>query len=109
MGIAMGKDWQTILRFAALGFAFAVLAAGYEVASNSAHLDVSVDAVLLLVCPAELLLAPLFAWFFEAAEVGTTGFYFLWFLAALVNAAIYAIIGATYVGLRNKPDGNTTT
>ena len=102
----MSKDWRTILRFAALGLAFAVVAAGYEALSSSFHSDVKVDAVSLVVCPAELLLLPLFAWFFEAAEAGTSGFYFLWSLTAFANAAIYAIIGAAYAGLRKKPNGS---
>jgi hypothetical protein len=105
----MSKDWRTILKFALLGLAFAVLAAGYEATSQSSHSNVMVDAVLLVVCPAALLLAPLFVWSFEAAEVGTSGFYLLWSLTALANAALYAIVGAAYVGLRRKPNGSATS
>ncbi len=54
----MSKDWRIILRFALLGLAFAMLAAGYEATSKSSHSDATVVAVLLVVCPAELLLAP---------------------------------------------------
>jgi hypothetical protein len=51
----------------------------------------------------------LFASFFEAAEPGTAGFYVLWFLAGLANAALYAIARAAHVGLRKKPEGPATS
>jgi hypothetical protein len=104
----MSKDWRTICGFALLGLAFAVVTAGYEATSSSSNSNVAVDGFLFVLCPAALLLSPLFASFFEAAEVGTPGFYILWSLAGLANAAIYALIGAAYVGLRKKPDGAVT-
>jgi hypothetical protein len=64
---------------------------------------------MIVLCPASLLLAPLFASFFEAAEPGTAVFYVLWFLAGLANAALYAIAAAAYVGLRKKPEGPATS
>jgi hypothetical protein len=70
--------------------------------------DVSITAVTFLLCPAALLCAPLFAWAFEAAEVGPPGFYFLWAIVALINAVLYALVGAAYVGLRQKPRKTTT-
>jgi hypothetical protein len=70
--------------------------------------EISALAVTFLLCPAALLCAPLFAWAFEAAEAGTSGFYVLWAFVAIVNAVLYALIGAAYVGLRKKPGGAPT-
>ena len=91
------------MRFALVGLALGVVGSASSLAS-----DMSTVAITFLLCPAALLCAPLFAWAFEAAEVGTPGFYVLWVLVALINAVLYAIIGAAYVGLRQKPGGSTT-
>src|SRR5712692_2462451 len=104
----MSKDWRTILRFAAMSFAIAAPVAVLQVVPDSSSTNYSLTAVSILLCPASLLLAPLFAWFFEAAEVGTPGFYILWLFVGLTNAAVYAVIGAAYVGLRKKPEGPTS-
>jgi hypothetical protein len=39
---------------------------------------------------------------FEASEIGTPTFYALWALMALINAVLYAVIGATYIALRKR-------
>jgi len=38
-------------------------------------------------------------------EIGSEGFYPLWSVVALMNAVLYAIIAAAYVGLRKKREG----
>ncbi len=101
--MALSADWRTIVRFALAGLALGVVGSASSVASA-----ISTSAVALLLCPAALLCAPLFAWGFEAAETGTSGFYLLWAFVALVNAVLYALIGAAYVGLRKKPRGAPT-
>jgi hypothetical protein len=43
----------------------------------------------LVLCPPSLLSA-----LFIDAEIGTSGFYFIWFFIALFNAALYAAVGS---------------
>ena len=52
----------------------------------------------LLLCPGSLL-------FVTAIDIEpqTTGFAVMWVIVGLINCAVYAIIGAAYVGLRKKP------
>src|SRR6266404_4731211 len=101
----MSNDWRIILRFAALGLATSALYLAYQVLLDSSVRNFSSEAVFIVLCPASLLFAPLFAWFFEAAEVGTALFYVLWSFVGLTNALLYAFVGAAYVGLRKKPQG----
>jgi hypothetical protein len=101
----MDKDWRTILRFAAVGLVSAALVMAVQFLPNSSFPNYSLMAVSILLCPASLLAAPLFAWFFEAAEVGTGLFYVLWAFTVLANGAMYAVVGAAYVGLRKKREG----
>jgi cell division protein FtsX len=102
--MALNTDWRIIMRFALIGFVLGVVGSTTSLSS-----DTSAIAVTFLLCPAALLCAPLFAWAFEAAEFGTPGFYLLWALVALINAVLYALAGAAYVGLRKKPDRASTT
>jgi hypothetical protein len=92
------------MRFALVGFGFGILG-GISLASS----DISVFAVSVLVCPAVLVCMPLFAMAFEAFEFGTPGFYLGWGLVALINAVLYLLIGAAYVGLLKKPDSKRTS
>jgi hypothetical protein len=55
----------------------------------------------MILCPPVLLTFPLFD-----VEIGTGGTYVLWMLAALLNAALYAMIGTAYVRLRKKREGS---
>jgi len=105
----LSKDWQTILRFVALGVAVSVLFAGYELVDHSSPSNPTVYATLMLLCPASLLFAPLFAQFFEAAEPGAPLFYILWACIALANGALYALVGAAYVGMEKKQDGHASS
>ena len=98
--IIMSKDWRTIVKFTAVGVTLAMVAAGYVAVSDSAHLDVNMDFLIVL-CPAGFFLA----WLIEGSAVGRSA-YVLWSLAALANAATCALIGAAFVGLRKKPDGS---
>ena len=105
----MDKEWRTIFRFSALGFGITAVAGALQFLSNSSPSNYSLSAVMIVLCPASLLLAPVFAWFFEAAAPGNAVFYALWFLVGLANAALYAIAAAAYVGLRKKPGGPATS
>ena len=101
----MSNDWRIILRFAVLGLAATALYLAYQVLIGSSSLNNSSEAVFIVLCPASLLFAPLFAGFFEAAAVGTSLFYVLWSFVGLINAVLYAFVGAAYVGLRKKTKG----
>jgi hypothetical protein len=54
---------------------------------------------ILVLCPPSLLSA-----LFIDAEIGTSGFYFIWVFIAVLNAALYSAVGAAvarcYRGLR---------
>jgi hypothetical protein len=95
------------MRFGLVGFAAGIAgnAASFAFASN---MSTTTIAITFFLCPASLLCAPLFAWTFEAAEAGTPGFYVLWTIVALINAVLYALVGAAYVGLRRTPGGVPT-
>jgi hypothetical protein len=102
----MSKDWRIILRFAVVGLVISAAFAAYQGVIDSKASTLSVSAGFIVLCPVSLLFTPLFVWFFEAAEAGTPGFYLIWTLIGLANAALYAVIGAAYVGVRKKPEGD---
>jgi hypothetical protein len=67
--------------------AFLVLTESYP---NPPHeLSTPVLVTVLALCPPSLLSA-----LFIDAEIGTSSFYFIWFFIALLNAALYAAVGA---------------
>jgi len=41
-------------------------------------------------------------------EPQTTGFAIMWLIIGLINFAVYAVLGAAYVGLQKKRDGSVT-
>jgi hypothetical protein len=89
-----------VLRFAAVGFGIAVLFFGFQMLiepSPWSRLNNILSAIFMILCPPVLLLFNV--------EVGIGGFYVLWMVVALSNAAVYAVIGAAYVGLRKKREG----
>ena len=77
--------------------AFLVLTESYPTPPH--ELGTPMLVTILVFCPASLLSA-----LFIDAEIGTSGFYFIWFFIALFNAALYAAVGAAvarcYRGLR---------
>jgi hypothetical protein len=96
----MSKDRRMVLRFAAVGFGIAVLFFGFQMLiepSPWSRLNNILSAIFMILCPPVLLLFNV--------EVGIGGFYVLWMVVALSNAAVYAVIGAAYVGLRKKREG----
>ena len=105
----MSKDWKIILRFALLGLGIGALFAAQQALIDSGTPNLSMDAVLILLCPVSLVFMPLSVYFFEAAEVGAPGFYVLWGLIALANAALYAVVGAAYVGIRIGREGGAAS
>jgi hypothetical protein len=75
------------LLVAAVMGAFLVLTESYP---NPPHvLSTPLLVVFLVLCPPSLLSA-----LFIDAEMGSSGFYFVWCLVALLNAGLYAWVGA---------------
>jgi len=86
-------SYRTLV-FAAIGLLVTVAIAAYLVLTESYpnpphELSTPLLVALLVLCPPSLLSA-----LFIDAEIGTSGFYFVWFLVALLNAGLYASIGA---------------
>jgi hypothetical protein len=105
----MSKDWKIIFRFAALGLAIGAIFPAQQALIDSGTRNLSMDAVLFVLCPVSLLFMPLSVYFFEAAEAGSPGFYMLWALVSLANAALYTVIGAAYVGIQKKREGGAAS
>ena len=105
--MALNPDWRIIIRFACVGAFLALAFGGLELWSDRYPLPgfyphSSMLAVLLIVlCPGGLILVALLP-AFDIAEVGTPGFYVFCFVMTLVNAALYSVIGAAFVGLRRN-------
>jgi hypothetical protein len=102
----MNKDWRTILLFAVVGFGISAACVLWQVLTDSSppHPDVLILMIFILLCPPSLLTAPLID-----VDIGTPGFYQMWVIVGIANAALYAIVGALYVGLTKKsktPDTN---
>jgi hypothetical protein len=55
------------------------------------------SAIFMILCPAVLLTFPLLD-----VEIGNGGFSVLWMVVTLLNAAVYAVIGSVYAGMRKK-------
>jgi hypothetical protein len=54
----------------------------------------------MIFCPGSLLFVIAFD-----IEPQSTGFAIMWLIIGLINFAVYAVIGAGYVGLRKKREG----
>src|SRR5260370_24578197 len=96
----MNKNLRTIFLFAASGLAIAALFVGYfgmdPAPGNSMATWVGSAAQVL--CPG----THLFVTIDFDIEPHTRTFNEMWLIIALVNCAVYAIVGAAYVGLRKK-------
>lgn len=87
-------------RFAIVGFAITALSVVWQLATDpfSGTQGQNVLMVMFLVlCPPSIISIPIID-----AEVGTSGFYFLWTIIALLNAAFYAVIAAGVIHLRKR-------
>jgi hypothetical protein len=103
----MSKDWRTILGFAAVGSGIFVVWVVYQMltdASPWSPLNNFLSVIFMILCPPVLLTFPLID-----VDIGTGGVYVVWMVVALLNAALYAAIGAAYVGFRKKPEGSATS
>jgi len=83
-----------------VGLGIAVVFVGFQMLiepSPWSRLNNILSVIFMTLCPPVLLTFPLLD-----VEIGTAGFYALWMVVALLNAAVYAVIGAKYVGSRKK-------
>jgi hypothetical protein len=88
----MSKDRRTVLRFAAVGFAVAVAIVLYSVLTDSSPPpppNLPLEVVMLLFCPPGLVGAVCID-----CEIGTGGFYVIWFFIGLMNAVLYGVVGS---------------
>ncbi|SRR5216684_361907 len=96
----MSKDRRTVFRFAAAGLGiFVVWIVYYSLTDPSpwSPLNNILSVIFIILCPPVLLTFPLLD-----VKIGTGGLCVVWTFVALLNAALYAAIGKTYVGLRKK-------
>jgi hypothetical protein len=103
----MRKPSQIIGGSAVLGLIVSVFFAVYQLVSDSASAapSDSMNVLLFVLCPASLLSIPFAVNYFDAVEVGSTGFYIVWSVIGLANAGIYAMFG-TWFAYSRKPDEN---
>jgi hypothetical protein len=103
----VSKDRSTTLRFAAAGFGIAVVFVSLQMLAEPSPLSPLnniLSAIFIILCPPVLLTFPLLD-----VKIGTGGFYLLWVVVALLNAGLYAVIGAAYVGLKRKTNRSATS
>lgn len=75
-----------------LGFSITALFVAYQLLTDSLSDSPRNSAMLIffvILCPPSLLTIPIID-----AEVGTSGFYFLWIVVGILNAALYGTIAA---------------
>ncbi len=102
----MSKDRRTIFRFAAVGLGIDVVWIVYQILANPSpwsRLSNILSVIFIILSPPVLLTFPLLD-----VEIGTGGFCLLSMVIALLNAGLYAVIGAAYVGLGGKTDRSMT-
>ncbi len=101
----MSKDRRTILGFATTGLGIVLVWLGYQTLTGPSPWSVFnsfLSAMFMVLCPPCLLTFSLLD-----VEPGAFGVYVVWIGVALLNAALYAVIGSVYVGLRKKREGET--
>ena len=101
----MTRDWRTIFRFALLGLAIASVSFGISEADPTPGSSVAIwiGVATIILCLGSFLFVTNFD-----IEPQTTGFAIMWLIIGLINFAVYAVIGAAYVGLQKKRDGSVT-
>jgi len=101
----MSKDWRTIRGFAVVGLGVPAVWVVHQMLANPSpwsRLNDLLPVIFMILCPPVLLTFPLFD-----VEIGNAGSYVI-LTVAILNAALYAVIGRGYVGLRKKREGAAT-
>jgi hypothetical protein len=97
------KRRKTIVVFALLGLAIAALsyayAAVYDYTKPTNGLDVAVQVISLILCPAQLF----FAFCIDCQVIGRDGLV-MYSIIGVLNTAIYTLVGFLVVALREKPN-----
>jgi len=99
----MSKDRRTVLWFGTAGLGIVFVWLGYQTLTHPSPWSVLnnfLSVMFLILCPPCLLTFPLLD-----VELGAFGVYVVWIGVALLNAALYVVIGSVYVGLRKKGEG----
>jgi hypothetical protein len=91
------KHWKSVLRFAVVGFVVPAAWVAYEVVFDPSGRSIIVALVFVVFCPPSLLSVPIID-----AEIGTSAFYFVFSIVALLNAALYGFFATAVLRLRNK-------
>jgi len=100
----MTRDRRVILQFAAIGFAVAAAIVVYSVLTDSSPPpppNIPLLLAMIILCPPSLLGIACID-----CEIGTGGFYFVWFFVAVFNFVLYGVVGAAYLRLRRRAGGN---
>jgi hypothetical protein len=80
---------RMVLVWAVAGLLITCALAAYLTLTDFSPSPKPLLVLFIAVCPTSLLSIP-----FIDAEPGTSGFYFIWSIIALLNSALYAFIGA---------------
>jgi hypothetical protein len=101
------KPWQVIVGFALLGLGIAALFYVYSVSYDYSKpvngMDSALAIATFILCPPSLLFVLCID-----CEVGTGAGVFMFSVIALLNTALYAIVGAVIVSLRKEPERPAT-
>lgn len=97
----MHKPWKIITTFALLGLLVAAAsyayAAFYDYSKPMNGLKFALWATSVILCPPQLL----YAFCIDCEVIGTNGL-FMYSVVGVLNAALYAAIGAIFVRLRRR-------
>ncbi|HEY0704237.1 MAG TPA: hypothetical protein VGD60_15810 [Candidatus Acidoferrales bacterium] len=97
-------DWRVIFRCAAAGFAVTAVFVAYQVVANVVKpdgLNIPALSVFVVLCPPSLISIPVID-----AETGTSAFYFLFAIIALLNSALYGAVGLSAKRLIERSKAN---
>jgi len=103
----MTKDRCVILQFAAIGFAVAAAIVVHSVFTDSSPPpppNIPLLVAMIILCPPSLLGIACID-----CEIGTGGFYFVWFFVGVFNFVLYGVVGAAYLRFRRRPSGTVTS
>ena len=101
----MNRDWRTILRFSTLGLAIAGgVCVYFAFPWRTTDLDILVGELSLILCPPSILCL-----LYCGHEIVSGPAAGIWCVIGLTNSALYAIIGAAYVGLHRKREGHSSS
>jgi hypothetical protein len=98
----MDKDWRTILRFSVIGLAISAGFFAYFENNPSSASSIArwIRGAAIVLCPGSWALPAAIA-----SEPESKDYVLMWVIIGMVNPAVYAVVGAAFVGLRKRPKG----